>query len=330
MGGSDGNGRGPCVRVRVPSKLNLFLSVRGQRPDGYHDLVSVMQTVTLYDVVTARLTADPAAVHPSTRRFMGLTFTLDAGPDVPTDGDNLAVRAARRLMDAAGVGISEDGRFGSEPVTRLHLSKRIPVAAGMAGGSADAAATLVALNHLWEAGLDREQLRELGASLGADVPFCVTGGTALTTGTGTAVAQVLARGTYHWVIGITHDPLRTPDVYRTYDEVARGSEVEPDLVLQALRTNDAEALGAALYNDLEVAAVHLRPELGDKRDAMLAAGALGAVVTGSGPTVVGLAGSAQHALELRAAVRDRFDRTEIALSPAGGPEIQAPAAGAGR
>jgi 4-diphosphocytidyl-2-C-methyl-D-erythritol kinase len=322
--GADALVTGHCVRVRVPSKINLFLTVRGVRDDGYHELVSVMQTVTIHDTVRARLDGTPASSHPAARRFMGLAFTLDGGAatnGVPADADNLAVRAARLLMEVAGIGTAVNNGHRDVPVTRLHLDKRIPVAAGMAGGSADAAATLVALNHLWEADLDRDALREIAAQLGADVPFCVTGGTALATGTGTATAQVLTRGTYHWVVGISHQPLSTPAVYRAFDEVGTASTVEPDLVLQALRTDDAEALGAALHNDLEVAAFHLRPELREHRDAMLAAGALGAVVSGSGPTVLGLARSAQHALELRELVVGRFDRTEIALSPAGGPEL---------
>jgi 4-diphosphocytidyl-2-C-methyl-D-erythritol kinase len=317
----EGGLAGPRVRVRVPSKINLFLAVRGLRPDGYHELVSVMQTVTLYDTVVARLDDDPVAAHPATRRLMALAFSQEAPAHVPSDADNLAVRAARALMATLGIGTAEATCNGTLPVTRLHLRKHIPVAAGMAGGSADAAATLIALNHLWEAGLDREQLRDLAAELGADVPFCVTGGTALATGTGTATAQVLTRGTYHWVVGISEEPLSTPAVYRSFDEVGAPSQVEPDLVLQALRTADAEALAAALYNDLEVAAIHLRPELAGQREALLEAGALGAVISGSGPTVLGLARSAQHAIELRDRVRERFDRVEIALSPAGGPEL---------
>jgi 4-diphosphocytidyl-2-C-methyl-D-erythritol kinase len=311
-----------CVRVRVPSKVNLFLAVRGLRPDGYHELVTILQTVSIHDTVLARLDAAPAAAqHPAARRFMELAFTQEASPDLPADAENLAVRAARQLMGLVGVGTAERAGDNEVPVTRLHLTKRIPVAAGMAGGSADAAAALLALNELWGTELDRDELRALAAELGADVPFCVTGGTALATGTGTATAQVLTRGVYHWVVGISDEPLATPTVYRTFDEVGTPSEAEPDAVLQALRTGDAEALGAALHNDLEVAAFHLRPGLRESRDAMLDAGALGALVSGSGPTLVGLAASAQHATELAERVRHRFDRVEVAVSPAGGPEL---------
>lgn len=305
------------VRVRVPSKINLFLTVRGLRDDGYHELVTVLQTVSLYDTVTARLDG-PTAHHPAARRSMRLRFTQGATAGVPSDEDNLAVRAARVVMAETGLGGINNG---NGPTTRLHLDKHIPVAAGMAGGSADAAAALVALDELWGAELGRARLRELAAQLGADVPFCVSGGTALATGTGTATAQVLTRGTYHWVVGITDAPLSTPDVYRAYDEVATPSEAEPDAVLQALRTGDAEALGHALHNDLEIPAIHLRPDLADKRDALVEAGALGALVSGSGPTVVGLAANAQDAARLRDAVIGVFDRVEIGLSPAGGPEV---------
>jgi 4-diphosphocytidyl-2-C-methyl-D-erythritol kinase len=309
------------IRVRIPAKINLFLSVRGTRPDGYHELVSVMQTVTLHDTVMAQLDDDPVAAHPAARRLMALAFSVEGPAEVPADEGNLAVRAARALMDELGIGTVAATCNGAVPRTRLHLGKGIPVAAGMAGGSADAAATLLALNHLWEAGLDRDELRALASGLGSDVPFCVTGGTALATGTGTATAQILTRGTYHWVVGVSDAPLSTPAVYGAFDEVGAPSRVEPDQVLQALRTGDAEALGAALYNDLEVAASHLRPQLTEQQGALREAGALGVLVSGSGPTVLGLAGSAQHACELAEAVRDRFDRVEVALSPAGGPEL---------
>ncbi len=308
------------VRVRVPSKVNLFLAIRGRRSDGYHEVVTVLQTLSIYDTVEAVLDGT-GAVHPSARRFMEFVFTLEAVDGVPGDGDNLAVQAAEALMAATGVGVADRNGHPDVPVTRLHLSKRIPVAAGMAGGSADAAAALVALNALWEVELEPSELREIAVALGSDVPFCVSGGTALATGTGTSTAQVLTRGTYAWVVGISNTPLSTADVYRAHDEIGEPSDVEPDAVLQALRTGDAEALGAALHNDLEAATCHLRPELASHRDALLDAGALGAVVSGSGPTIVGLAASPQEAMALADRVRDRFDRVEVALSPAGGPEV---------
>lgn len=317
---ADAGGDRRAVRVRVPSKVNLFLAIRGRRADGYHELVTILQTVSIYDTIRAELDG-AGATHPSARRFMDLCFTQDALAGVPSDRDNLVVQAARALMAATGVGTADSDGHPDVPVTRLHLSKRIPVAAGMAGGSADAAAALIALNHLWDVELDPSELRELAAGLGADVPFCVSGGTALATGTGASTAQVLTRGTYAWVVGISDTPLSTAEVFCTYDQVGDASDIEPDAVLQALRTGDAEALGAALHNDLEVAACHLRPEIASHRDALVDAGALGAVVSGSGPTVVGLAGSPQEAMALAERVRDRFDRVEVALSPAGGPEV---------
>lgn len=314
---------GAEVRVRVPSKINLFLAVRGRRPDGYHELVSIMQTVGIHDELTLRLHGTPwACLHPAARRFMQVRLEHDGGPGVPDGPDNLVVRAAQLLLERIGAGTS-DGEPPPEsaPVTRIDLVKRIPVAAGMAGGSADAAATLVGLNVLWDCELDRVDLRRIAEVLGADVPFCVTGGTALATGTGAATAQVLARGRFHWVVGMSDEPLATAEVYRVWDEVGVPTEQEPDVVLQALRTDDAEVLGAALHNDLEAATFHLRPELAAARDAMLDAGALGAVVSGSGPTIVALAADAGSARDVAAAVRPHFDRVETAISPVGGPEV---------
>lgn len=310
------------VHVRVPAKVNLFLGVEGRRADGYHELVTVLQTVSLYDEIVAELASTATAAHPAARRFMELVFALEGEhASVPANEGNLAVQAARLLMEHVGVGTTRTVRELKMPVTHLSLTKRIPVAAGMAGGSADAAATLVALNQLWYADLPVEQLQELAATLGADVPFCVSGGTALATGTGTQTVEVLSRGNYHWVVGINNEPLATPEVYRAFDEVGQISDIGPDAVLQALRTADPGELGAALHNDLEVAAIHLRPELAPAKEAMLAAGACGAIVSGSGPTVVALATSGEQANDIAAQVADRFDRVEVAESPAGGPEL---------
>lgn len=314
---------GTAVAVRVPAKINLFLAVRGLRDDGYHELVSVMQTVGVHDRVGVEVTGSPAAAqHPAARRQMQFELTHDAGDAVPDGEDNLAVKAARLLLETLGTP-ARTRRRGDGPTTSIDLRKEIPIAAGMAGGSADAAATLIALNDLWGCDLDRDQLKEIGAELGADVPFCISGGTALATGTGTATAQVLTRGEYHWVVGMSQGTLSTADVYRTFDDIGHPSDMEPDAVLQALRTGDAEALGAALHNDLEQAAFHVRPDLRDARDQFLEAGALGAVVSGSGPTMLALARDATHAMELDDRCGHLFARTRVAASPAGGPEMSA-------
>ena len=245
---------GVAVDVRVPAKVNLFLAVRGLRSDGYHELVSIMQTVSVRDRVRVSMDADAAYLHPAARRLLRVEFSHDGTDGVPTGEDNLVVRAADALLHRLGGNGASRVEGDHALITRVHLDKQIPVAAGMAGGSADAAATLVALNALWDGGLGRDELRELAAELGADVPFCVTGGTALATGTGTATAQVLCRGTFHWVVGMSEAPLSTPEVYRTFDDIGTPTQKEPDVVLQALRTGDAEVLGDALHNDLEVAA----------------------------------------------------------------------------
>lgn len=313
------NGPAARVRVRIPAKINLFLAVRGRRDDGFHEIVTVFQTVALHDEVEAALEGE-SVFHPAARRLMSLEFEHDGGALVPDDRSNLAVRAACALARTIGVERIDEADSDSGPVTRLRLTKRIPVAAGMAGGSADAAATLVALNRLWDCDLDRDEIRAIAERLGADVPFCVVGGTALATGTGAATAQVLCHGTFHWVVGVHDVPLATADVYRAWDAVAVPSQVEPDAVLQALRTRDAEALGAALHNELEPATFHLRPALREARDALLEAGALGAVVSGSGPTVVGLASDAASAATIAEQVGGRFARVHVVTSPAGGPE----------
>ncbi|MDX1658491.1 MAG: 4-(cytidine 5'-diphospho)-2-C-methyl-D-erythritol kinase [Nitriliruptorales bacterium] len=308
------------ISVRVPGKINLFLAVRGRRDDGYHEIVTVLQTVDLHDTVTAELSgAQLLSHHPSARRFMDIE--LAPHPDLPGGEDNLVVRAAHELLRAIGAANANGDDTDRRPRTRLEIEKAIPIAGGMAGGSADAAAALVALNELWACSLDREELRQVAAQLGADVPFCLQGGTALATGTGAQTAQVLSRGRYSWVVGISDEPLATPAVYDAWDELGQTSTVEPDAVLHALRTADPEALGAALHNDLEAAAIELRPRLGEDREAFLDAGALGAVVSGSGPSILGLASDAVAARELADRVAGRFDRVEVVDAPAGGPEL---------
>lgn len=312
------------VRVRVPAKVNLFLAVRGTRDDGYHELTTVLQTVGAWDEVRARLVGTPWAMqHPAARKLMRLSLRHDGGEEIPDGTDNLVLRAARALLEELCVPTDpHPDELDRAPRTELELSKRIPIAAGMAGGSADAAATLLALDRLWGAGLGPEGLYRLAAGIGADVPFCLTGGTALATGTGAATARVLARGTFHWVVGRAAEGLSTPAVYDAFDRLdLEPSIVEPDVVLQALRSGDVELLAGALHNDLEAAAVSLRPELSDRLEDMHAAGALRAIVSGSGPTVVALARDERAAREIADRVADRFAEVCVVPSPVGGPRL---------
>lgn len=314
------------VEVRTPAKINLFLAVRGLRGDGYHDLVSVMQTVTLRDRIAVHIDGPPGREkHPAGRRRMTLELDLDRTPGVPAGADNLVTRAALLLGERMGLldrmRYRDSRTHGGAPRTAIHLEKSIPVAGGMAGGSSDAAATLVALNALWECGFGVDELREVAAELGSDVPFCVVGGTALATGRGTQVARVLCRGTFHWVIGASDEPLPTAAVYKAWDAIGQESTMEPDAVLAALSTGDAEALGGALANDLQAPAQLLRPELAARREALLGAGALGALLSGSGPTMLGLASDEADARRIAGAIASQFDRVEVATSPAGGPEV---------
>lgn len=270
------------VTVRAPAKVNLYLDVGPLRPDGFHDLTTVFQAVSLYDEVTVAC-ADALSVV-----VRGAT-----ADGVPVDDTNLAVRAVRLIADEAGL----------DPDVSVVLDKGIPVAGGCAGGSADAAAALVACDALWQLGLGKDELAALGARLGSDVPFALHGGTALGTGRGEQLTPVLGSGTYHWVLALSEEGLATPDVYGELDRqraaaphVGRHSD---DVVL-ALRGGSATALGKALANDLQQAAVALRPGLQRVVDAGTALGALGGIVSGSGPTVAFLARDDSHATALAA------------------------------
>lgn len=308
------------VRVRVPAKLNLFLAVRGRRADGYHELVTVLQTVSLFDEVTAGFSGPPGrGQHPTARRRMSVELRTEGADGLPEPLENLAVRAALAL--GARAGFPELGLPGEPdaPRTVIDLVKRIPVAGGMAGGSADAAAALIALNELWRLDLGRDELRALASELGSDVPFCVDGGTALATGRGTALVPVLCRGTFSWVVCTSATPLSTGEVYRAWDRECEASTQSPDAVLGALVNAEAGALGAAMHNDLEPAAFSLRPELAARKQSLLDAGAVGAVLSGSGPTLLALCADDDAAQGLAERVRHDYREVVVAHSPAGGP-----------
>ena len=268
------------VKVRVPAKVNLHLGVGPLRRDGYHELNTVYHAISIYDELTARR-GDTLA----------LTMEGEGTGELALDDSNLVIRAAHALAGYAGV----------LPHARLHLRKQIPLAGGLAGGSADAAATLLACDALWGTGFDKDELAEIGAELGSDIPFLLHGGTALGTGHGETVSPILARPTtWHWVLAVADGGLSTPEVYRELDRL-RDSPWPPtalenaDELMGALRQRKPEVLGAALANDLQPAALSLRPALADVLKAGYDAGALAGIVSGSGPTCVFLAADGAHA-----------------------------------
>ncbi|MFI1308411.1 4-(cytidine 5'-diphospho)-2-C-methyl-D-erythritol kinase [Streptomyces sioyaensis] len=294
------------ITVRVPAKVNVQLAVGAARPDGFHDLANVFLAVGLYDEVTAT----PADA---------LRITAE-GHDVdriPLDRTNLAARAAELLA----------ARHGIEPNVHLHIRKDIPVAGGMAGGSADAAGALLACDTLWSTGASRSELLDICAELGSDVPFSLVGGAALGRGRGELLTPLPVGGTFHWVFAVADGGLSTPAVYGEFDRLTAGTDVpEPEAapaLLAALESGDATALAAALANDLQPAALSLRPSLTATLEAGTAAGALAALVSGSGPTTAFLAKDAeaagQVARDLLASGTCR--QVRVAGSPAAGATV---------
>ncbi|MEV7532579.1 MULTISPECIES: 4-(cytidine 5'-diphospho)-2-C-methyl-D-erythritol kinase [Streptomyces] len=289
------------VTVRVPAKVNVQLAVGPARPDGFHDLANVFLAVSLYDEVTAT----PADT---------LTITCE-GPDadrVPLDRTNLAARAAELLA----------ARHGLSPDVHLHIRKAIPVAGGMAGGSADGAAALLACDALWGLDSPREALLEICAELGSDVPFSLVGGAALGVGRGERLTGLSVAGPFHWVFAVADGGLSTPAVYAEFDRLtpdAAPPAASPAL-LDALSTGDTTALAATLVNDLQPAAVSLRPSLAATLRAGLDAGALAALVSGSGPTTAFLVKDPDAATAVAAALRasGTCRTTHTATSPAPG------------
>ncbi|MFF4362465.1 4-(cytidine 5'-diphospho)-2-C-methyl-D-erythritol kinase [Streptomyces sp. NPDC001604] len=274
------------VTVRVPAKVNVQLAVGAARPDGFHDLANVFLAVGLYDEVT---------VTPAD----GLRITCE-GPDaeqVPLDRTNLAARAALELARRRGI----------EPAVHIHIAKDIPVAGGMAGGSADGAGALLACNTLWQAGASRAELLAICAELGSDVPFSLVGGAALGTGRGEQLRTLEVGGTFHWVFAMADRGLSTPAVFREFDRLAEGLDVpEPvasEELLRALAKGDPDALAAAVSNDLQPAALSLFPELADTLTAGRTAGALAALVSGSGPTTAFLARDPESAAKVAETLR---------------------------
>jgi 4-diphosphocytidyl-2-C-methyl-D-erythritol kinase len=274
------------VTARVPAKVNLELMVGPPRPDGFHQLATVFQAVGLYDDITVEPAED-----------WSITVSGPYADLVPVDGTNLAMRAALLLATEAGV--------DQQPV-HITIDKDIPVAAGMAGGSADAAGALLACDALWGVLSPKAALEDLAARLGSDVPFALLGGTAMGSGRGDRLAPVLGRGRYTWVLALSDVGLSTPQVYAECDRLRSGVLVpEPTpsaSMMTALRSGHADTLGRALSNDLQPAALSLQPRLEEVLRTGMENGALGGIISGSGPTVAFLVSDTEHSLDLAVAL----------------------------
>ncbi len=284
--------RAPSVHVKAPGKINVFLKVGARLDDGYHDVAIAYQAVSLYEEVWVR-EADDFSVE--------LDGTVELSR-VPTDGSNIAITAARLLA-------AKTGYAGG---AHIRIGKHVPVTGGMGGGSADAAATLLACDALWGTELPRDEMLELARKLGADVPFAFTGGTAIGTGRGDELSPALAKGTFQWVFALADFGLSTPDVYAELDRhrerhaqdifpVSDAPSVDAN-VLQALRAGDPHMLAECLHNDLQAPATHLEPSLAGVLELGEENGALAGIVSGSGPTVAFLAADLDSALELQIAL----------------------------
>jgi 4-diphosphocytidyl-2-C-methyl-D-erythritol kinase len=274
------------VTVRVPGKVNVYLGVGPREFSGYHELATIFQSVGIYDEVTV------SAAQSLTISSLGIY-----ADQIPTDESNLAWQAAQLVARACG----------EDPNVHIQIDKAIPIAAGMAGGSADAAATLLACDAFWNAGIPREQLDAMAATLGSDVPFMLHGGCALGVGRGEVLSPVMIRGNFHWVFAIFDEGLSTAQIYEKTDDL-RGLEFEelpevPIDMLSALARGDAPALGRLLHNDLQLAATTMRPQLGRVLEQGIDLGALGAVISGSGPTCAFLVRDESSAIDLVVALK---------------------------
>jgi len=276
------------VTARVPAKVNLQLSVGPLGSDGFHEVTTVFQAISLFDDVTVATTDSNDGIK--------ISITGQTSNGVPVDNSNLAVKAAQLMIE----------NYDLPKDLSIKLKKEIPVAGGMAGGSADAAGVIVGLDSLFELGLSRDEMESVGSKIGSDVPFSICGGVAIGTGRGDQITPALAKGNYNWVLALSGQGLSTPAVYQECDRLREGLSIAAPVVseqlMQALRAGDAKALGKALTNELQPAACSLRPALRLVLDVGVDYGALGGIVSGSGPTVAFLVSDDEHAMDLTVAL----------------------------
>ncbi|HHY33765.1 MAG TPA: 4-(cytidine 5'-diphospho)-2-C-methyl-D-erythritol kinase [Firmicutes bacterium] len=305
------------------AKLNLTLDIVGRRPDGYHELESVVQSIDLYDGVA--LGSTPVRPVSGRGRELGVTLACD-DPLVPLGHENLAFKAALALSRFAGVGAA----------VWVDIKKKIPTGAGLGGGSADAAAVLLGLNELWGLGLDEAELARIGATVGADVPFCLTGGTGVVRGKGELVERLPALEGVWFVVVVPGRRISTAEAYAVYDQLVADEAVEAreeassggggnvgratPAMLEAVSARDVRRIAARLANDLGRAATSMVPEIEEVKQALLAAGALGVGMSGSGSAVFGIAEDEKSARQMRRMVRETYDTTFVCCSAPSGLE----------
>lgn len=286
------------IRFRTHAKVNLFLRVIGLRRDGFHEVETILHGVNLYDEIEMERSDEGVDV---TMGFVeGLTGTL------PSSEENLIARAAKLLAEGL------ETKSGAV----VRVKKGIPVAAGLGGGSSNAAGALTALAEMWGIELDRNRLFALAEKLGADVPYCLDGGTALATSRGEQLTPLPNIRPMWFVLGGSAEPLLTREVYEQWDETRPGDESSSVPLSMALGAGDSAEVAALLHNDLEVPAFALRPELREKKALLVEAGALGASMSGSGPTTFGIAADEESASVIAEKVRASFDWVRVVTSQA--------------
>lgn len=285
------------VRIKTHAKINLFLRVLGRRSDGYHEVETILHGIELGDEIDVHLT-DTGKVE------VEMVLADSVSELLPPSEQNTVWHAAQHLIEH---GAPNEG-------VHIRIVKRIPIGAGLGGGSGNAAGVLVALNELWKTELNRDALLDVASRVGSDVPYCISGGTALATARGESLTPLPSPETMWFVLGISHDPLLTRDVYAAWEPDPGGEAVGSAEMTLALGGGDFEEVASLLYNDLERPAFSLRPELAERKEALVAAGALGASLSGSGPTLFGIATGEAHAREVAAAVEPVFDKVVVTCS----------------
>ena len=285
------------IRMRTNAKINLFLRVLGRRNDGYHEIETILHGINLYDDIEVERTS-------SGKTEIDMTFADGLHGELPTAENNVISQVIDRLIER---GALNEG-------LRISVTKHLPIGAGLGGGSGNAAGAIVALNELWDMGLQPDDLNQLAGMIGADVPYCIGGGTVLATARGDELTPLPAPADLNIVLGLSHEPLYTRDVYARWMAAEDAPAVGSAPMTLALGGEDVAEIASLLHNDLELAVFDLRPDLVAKKQALIEAGALGASVTGSGPSIFALARDQGHARQIAAAVDGVFNRTLVLRS----------------